>query len=281
MLPLLPLPIPWAALCWVTVSLCGLIALSPLLGQQVPRLMWLVLVLFYPSLYALKIAQWTPIQLTLVALSLWLYWRAAPFWAGLILPLAFVKPTTGLGLLLLMIVFCATDRAWWRGMIVGGLFWYGIPFLLQPDWPLQWVYTIRQYATPADRQFLVTLTSFPDGLLCFAAAAAVGLWCIWHRRRAGLACALLVLAMLVTPHRAQYDYPLFCLPLLFLPRRHLWVAMVAVGASWVLPLTFQLGWNSSLQLTLFMVAPSILACALAIEPATPFHPTRLAGKEER
>jgi hypothetical protein len=78
----------------------------------------------------------------------------------------------------------------------------------------------------------------------------------------GLGCALLVLAMLATPHRAQDDYPLFTLPLLFLPRRQRWLVAVAVGLSWAFPLTFELGWASSLQLTLFTVAPAILACAL-------------------
>jgi hypothetical protein len=33
--------------------------------------------------------------------------------------------------------------------------------------------------------------------------------------------------------------------------------------SWLMPLTFELGWASSLQLTLFLVAPAVLACALA------------------
>jgi len=52
-----------------------------------------------------------------------------------------------------------------------------------------------------------------------------------------------------------------------LPRRFSWLIAVAVGMSWLLPLTFELGWASSLQLTLFLVAPVILACALVEEVA--------------
>src|SRR5262245_23392661 len=265
LLPFLPFPVAWAAMLWVSVSVCGLVALGPLLGDG-PRWTWLVPLLFYPSLYALKITQWTPIQMALFGLSLWLYRRGAPFWAGVILPLTAVKPTTGLGLLLLASVLCAADLRWWRGAILGGLFWYGVPLLIQPDWPLRWLHSLQLYGDPAAQQYLLTLTDLADGLICFAAAAIVGLWCIWRRRMYGFACALLVLSVLVTPHRAQYDYPLLCVPLLFLPRRHLWLAVVAVVLSWLFPLTFELGWSSSLQLTLFTIAPSILACALACAP---------------
>lgn len=265
LLPFLPFPIAWAAMLWVSVSVCGLVALAPLLGDG-PRWTWLVPLLFYPSLYALKITQWTPIQMTLLALSLWLYRRGAPFWAGAIVPLTAAKPTTGLGLLLVAAALCAADWRWWRGAILGGLFWYGVPLLLQPDWPLRWLHSLQLYGDPAAQQYLLTLTDLADGLICFAAAALVGVWCIWRRRMYGFACALLVLSVLVTPHRAQYDYPLLCLPLLFLPRRHLWLAVVAVVLSWFFPLTFELGWSSSLQLTLFTIAPSILACALACAP---------------
>jgi Glycosyltransferase family 87 len=267
LLPFLPFPIAWAAMLWVSVSVCGLVALAPLLGDG-PRWTWLVPLLFYPSLYALKITQWPPLQMALLALSLWLYRRGAPFWAGVILPLTAAKPTTGLGLLLLAAALCAADRRWWRGALLGGLFWYGVPLLLQPDWPLRWLHSLQLYGDPASQQYLVTLIDLPDGMICFAAAALVGLWCIWRRRMYGFGCALLVLSILVTPHRAQYDYPLLCLPLLFLPRRHLWLAPVAVAMSWLFPLTFELGWGSSLQLTLFTIAPSILACALARAPGS-------------
>lgn len=265
LLPFLPFPIAWAAMLWVSVSICGLVALAPLLGDK-PRWVWLVPLLFYPSLYALKITQWTPIQLALLGLSLRLFRRGAPFWAGAILPLTTVKPTTGLSLLLLAAVLCAKDGRWWRGAILGSLFWYGVPLLIQPDWPLRWLHSLQLYGDPAAQQYLLTLTDLPDGMICFAATVLVGLWCIWHRRTYGFGCALLVLAVLVTPHRAQYDYALLCIPLLFLPRRHLWLAATTVVLSWLFPLTFELGWSNSLQLTLFTIAPSILACALARAP---------------
>ncbi|HEX9373908.1 MAG TPA: glycosyltransferase family 87 protein [Roseiflexaceae bacterium] len=265
LLPFLPFPIALAATLWVSVSIAGLVALAPLMGSQMPRWVWLAPLLFYPSLYALKITQWAPIQMALLACSLWLYRRGASFWAGFLLPLVTVKPTTGLPLLVLGVVMCAADRRWWTGAILGGLIWYGAPLLLQPDWPLRWLATLRDYADPVAGQFLVTLTDLPDGRLCAATAALIALWSIGRRRTPGLACALLVLSMLVTPHRAQYDYPLFYIPMLFLPRRHLWLAVAAVVLSWGLPLTFELGWNSSLQLTLFIVAPAILACALVAD----------------
>jgi hypothetical protein len=270
LLPFLPFPIAWAAMLWLSVSVCGLVALARLLGDG-PRWTWLIPLLFYPSLYALKLTQWAPLQMAVLGLSLWLFRRGAPFWAGAILPLAAVKPTTGLSLLLLAAALCAADRRWWQGAILGGLFWYGVPLLLQPDWPLRWLHSLQLYGDPAAQQYLLTLTDLPDGMICFVATILVGLWCIWRRRMYGFGCALLVLAMLVTPHRAQYDYPVLCIPLLFLPRRHLWLAIAAVVVSWLFPLTFELGWSSSLQLTLFIVAPSILACALAQAPRSIAH----------
>ena len=270
LLPFLPFPLAWAAMLWLSVSMCGLVAFAPLVGSS-PRWIWLVPVLFYPSLYALKLTQWAPLQMILLALSLWLFRRGAPFWAGVILPLTAVKPTTGLSLLLLGAALCAASLRWWYGAILGGLFWYGVPLLLQPDWPLRWLHSLQLYSDPAAQQYLLTLTDLPDGLICFAATALVGLWCIWRRRMYGFGCALLVLAMLITPHRAQYDYSLLCIPLLFLPGRQLWLAAVAVALSWLFPLTFELGWSSSLQLTLFTIAPSILACALAESPKSPMR----------
>jgi hypothetical protein len=262
MLPLLPLPLPWAAVLWVTISIGGLVALGPLLDSELPAWCWLAPLLFYPSLYALKIAQWAPLQMALLGLSLWLYRRGKPFSAGLILPLVAVKPPTGIALLLLALTLCGSKPRWWQGVLAGGLIWYGTPLLLQPDWPLRWIATISVYAAKSDQQYLVKLIDFPDGIICFIAAAAIAAWSAWRGRMLGLGCALLVLAMLATPHRAQYDYPLFTLPLLFLPRRHRWLLAVAVGLSWAFPLTFELGWARSLQLTVFTVAPAILACAL-------------------
>jgi len=265
LLPFLPLPIAWAATLWVSISICGLVALAPLLGDARPSWVWLAPLLFYPSLYALKIVQWAPIQMALLGVSLWLFRRHQPFWAGFLAPLVTVKPTTGLGLALLAVLFCGSNKRWWQGALLGGLFWYGTPLLLLPDWPWRWLQTLNRYADPAAGQFLVTLTDLPDGKLCAAAALLIVLWGLWRRQPVRLGCALLVLATLLTPHRAQYDYPVLCLPLLFLPRCFGWLIGLVVAASWLLPLTFELGWGSSLQLTLFLFAPAILACALVDE----------------
>jgi len=263
LLPFLPFPIAWAATLWVSVSICGLVALAPLLGDVQPSWIWLAPLLFYPSLYALKIVQWAPIQIVLLGLSLWLFRRHRPFWAGFLLPLVTVKPTTGLGLALFGIILVGNNKRWWQGLIAGGLLWYGSPFLLQPDWPIRWMYTLQTYADPAAGQHLVTLTDLPDGKLCAAAGGLIALWSIWRRRMTNLACAALVLAILTTPHRAQYDYPVLAVPLLFLPRRLSWLVAAAVGLSWWFPLTFEFGWASSLQITLFIIAPAIIVSALA------------------
>jgi hypothetical protein len=261
-LPLLALPLPLAATLWVSASICALVALGPLLDSSLPPWALLAPLLFYPSLYALLITQWAPLQMLLLAASLWLFRRGQPLWAGFLLPLVAVKPPTGIALLLFAAVLCARDRRWWLGALLGGVLWYGAPLLLMPDWPLRWLATMRQYANPSDQQHLLTLAYLPDGALCGLAALAIGAWQLWRRNALGAACALLILAMLLTPHRAQYDYPLFALPLLLLPRRHVWLAAAAVAASWLLPLTFELGWASSLQLSLFTVAPAIVASAL-------------------
>jgi hypothetical protein len=136
------------------------------LGDTRPSWIWLGPLLFYPSLYALKIVQWAPIQMALLGLCLWLFRRHQPFWSGILVPLVTVKPTTGLGLALLAALLCGSNKRWWQGAVLGGLFWYGTPFLLQPDWPWRWIHTLQTYADPAAGQFLVTLTDLPDGKLC-------------------------------------------------------------------------------------------------------------------
>jgi hypothetical protein len=261
-LPLLPLPVLGAALAWLTASIAGLIAVAPLLGFKLTPWRAGAALLFYPTLFALLFTQWAPLQMLLLAASLWLFRRGQPLWAGYLLPLVAVTPTTGIALLLFGAVLCARERRWWLGALLGGALWYGAPLLLMPDWPLRWLATVRQYASASDQQHLLTLAYLPDGALCCLAALTVGAWQLWRRNPLGVACALLVLAMLLTPHRAHYDYPLFGLPLLLLPRRHAWAAIAAVAVSWLFPLTFELGWASSLQLSLFTVAPAIVASAL-------------------
>jgi hypothetical protein len=265
-LPLLALPLPLAATLWVSASIGGLIVLGPLLEGRLPHWALLAPLLFYPSLYALLITQWAPLQMALLAVSLWLFRRGWPLWAGFLLPLVAVKPPTGIPLLLFAAILCARERRWWLGGIAGGVFWYGAPLLLMPDWPLRWLATLRLYASDSDQQHLLTLAYLPDGALCCLGALAIGAWQLRRRNALGVASALLILAALLTPHRAHYDFPLFALPLVFLPRRHWWLAGVAVAVSWLFPLTYSLGWASSLQLTLFTVAPALLACALAERP---------------
>lgn len=266
LLPFLPFPIAWAATLWVSVSICGLVTLAPLLGDAQPNWIWLAPLLFYPSLYALKVVQWAPIQMALLGVSLWLFRRDHPFMAGILAPLVTVKPTTGLGLALLAMLLCGSNKRWWQGIVLGGVFWYATPLLLQPDWPWRWLHTLQTYADPAAGQFLITLTDLPDGKICAAVAGVIALWSIRRRRVVQLACAMLILATLATPHRAQYDYPVLCLPLLFLPRRFGWLIALTVCMSWLFPLTYELGWASSLQLTLFLVAPSLLICVFVEEP---------------
>jgi hypothetical protein len=266
--PFAALPIDWAALAWIGISAMSLLITAPLLGIARPRWIWFVPLLFYPSLYALKITQWAPAQMALLALSLYLYRRGGSFWAGFLVPLTAVKPTTGLGLLVFAAVFCARDWRWWRGVVAGGMWWYGLPLLVMPDWPLRWLDTLRVYGSAAEGQGLVSLIALPDGKLCAAAGVLIALWSLWRGRALNLACALLILAMLVTPHRAQADYPVFCIPLLFLPRRHFWLVATALALSWLFPLTFELGWQNSLQLTLMLAAPATLACALVEASST-------------
>ena len=53
--------------------------------------------------------------------------------------------------------------------------------------------------------------------------------------------------------------------MLFLPKRWRWLAPLTIAMSWLFPLTFELEWANSLQLTLLLVAPVVLACALATD----------------
>jgi len=262
-LPLLPLPDSLAAVLWVSVSIGGLASLHFLYGTGAPRWAWLLPVLYYPTLYSLLITQWAAMLMIVLAVSVWLDRRGQPLWAGFILPLAAVKPTVGAGLLLMGAVLCARDRRWWLGLALGGLFWYGLPLLIMPDWPVRWLTTLRSFQSNYAAGLLLTLTDLRAGQALFAAAALIAAWCLWRRRLNGLGCALVVLVLLATPHRAHYDFPPFWMPMLFLPARWRWLAPAAVASSWLFPLTFELGWSSSLQLTLFIVFPAVLACALA------------------
>jgi hypothetical protein len=268
LLPFLPFPVAVAATLWLSLSIACLVAAAPLAARQPQGWIWLAPLLFYPSLYALLILQWAPVQIGLLALSLWLLHKERPFWAGFVLPLVAIKPTTGIALLLLALTLSWRERRWWLGGVAGTALWYGSTFLLMPDWPARMARSIEVYASPGARQHLVTLASLPDGLALALIAGAIAAWQLWRRNPLGVGCALLVLAMLLTPHRAHYDYPLFCLPLIFLPRRHWWLAASAVAVSWLFPLTYALGWANSLQLTLLTIAPALAACAL-VERAAP------------
>lgn len=264
-LPLLPLPDSLAAVVWVSLSLWGLLSLHTLLGTGAPRWMWLLPLLYYPTLYSLLITQWAIMLMIVLALSLWLFRRGAPFWAGFILPLTAVKPTVGVGMLLMGVLFCAHARRWWLGLLAGGALWYGAPLLLMPDWPVRWLTTLRSYEANYASGLFLTLTDLPDGKLLFALTALIGLWGLWTRRLTAAGCALVLLVLFATPHRAHYDYPPFWLPLLFLPAGFRWLAPLTVVLSWIFPLTFYAGWNHSFQLTLLLAAPAVLACALATE----------------
>jgi hypothetical protein len=262
-LPLLPLPDSLAAVLWVSLSIAGLASLAFFFETGAPRWTWLLPVLYYPTLYSLLITQWAAMLMIVLAVSVWLFRRGHPLWAGFILPLAAVKPTVGTGLLLMGAVLCARDRRWWAGMVLGGLCWYGLPLLIMPDWPVHWLTTLRSFQSNYASGLFLTLTDLRDGQVLFAATALIGVWCLWRRRLNGLGSALVLLVLLATPHRAHYDFPPFWMPMLFLPARWRWLALVAVASSWLFPLTFELGWSNSLQLTLFIVLPSVVACALA------------------
>jgi hypothetical protein len=264
-LPLLPLPDSLAAVVWVSLSMWGLLSLHYLFDRDVPRWFWLLPLLYYPTLYSLLITQWAAMLMTILALSVWLFRHERPFLAGFILPLAAVKPTVGTGLLLMGMVLCARDRRWWMGMALGGLCWYGLPLALMPDWPIRWLTTLRSFQANYASGLFLTLTDLNDGKILFAATAAIGAWCLWRRRLNGLGCALVVLVLLATPHRAHYDFPPLWMPMLFLPKRWRWLAPMAVAMSWLFPITYELGWASSFQLTLLLVAPVVLACALATD----------------
>jgi hypothetical protein len=264
-LPLLPLPDSLAAVVWVSLSMWGLLSLNYLFETETPRWFWLLPLLYYPTLYSLLITQWASMLMTILALSIWLFRHERPFWAGFILPLTAVKPTVGAGLLLMGMVLCARDRRWWMGLALGGLCWYGLPLVLMPDWPIRWFTTLRSFQSNYASGLFLTLTDLLDGKILFVATAVIGVWCFWQRRLNGLGCALIVLVLLATPHRAHYDFPPFWIPMLFLPKRWRWLALLTVAMSWLFPLTYELGWANSLQLTLLLVAPVVLACALVTD----------------
>jgi hypothetical protein len=177
LLPMLPLPQAYALALWVTASLGCLVFLAPLLGSTLPRRLWFLPMVYYPSTYTLTNPQWAPVLLGLLGASIYLFRSGKPLWAGLLVPFMVVKPTVGLGLGLFALLWCGHDRRWWIGCVIGGLIGYVLPFLIQPDWPMRWLASVRRYADPADRQYLVTLTALWDGKLC-AAIALGSLECI-------------------------------------------------------------------------------------------------------
>lgn len=265
-LPLLPLPIPLAAAIWLTLSIAALIAFFPLSGSQLTRWTWVLPLLYYPSVFALKFTQWAPIQMGLFACSLWLFRKKHAFWAGFLLPLAIVKPTTGLGLALFALIVCWENRKWWLGGITGTLIWGGIPFLLRPDWIQRWNNTLNTYGSQAEKQNLLALTATSGGMIIAVCVCALGIWFLLKRQRYGFACAVLILAMLATPHRAQYDYPLFIIPLAFLPKRYAWLGGAAIAGSWLFPIAFELGWQSIFPMLLFLIIPTVVCCAFVTDP---------------
>jgi hypothetical protein len=271
LVPLALLPLPVASTIWGVMSVAALAAL-PFVAVERPQ-PWMLLApfLFFPFWAAMEQAQFGPILLGIMLLSLHAYRTGRMRLAGFVLPLLFLKPQIGLTLFLALAAFVALrgmDRRWWEGFALGLVIWWGSSLLFEPTWPIAWLRQLQYYAGE-DLNSVVAQT-IPGALLLIAGGAvtAVGM----RRRDAAiLLTGLMLIGMLVLPMRSVYNQTVFLLPIMMLADRRPRAAVAAIVASWsIFPLLF-FGINQTSATAMALYAPLAILALATLRDTTAKH----------
>ncbi len=269
-LPLAVLPLPVASTIWGLISLIAVLALPWVtLKRPVPAIALLPFA-YFPFWAAMEMAQWAPMLLAFVVLSLYWHDQGRMRLAAAMLPGLMLKPQLGLPLACAVVCYQlmrGVNRQWWEGIAIGMALWWGTSLLVAPTWPLGWLRQLQYYTNEGLNE--VKAYSWAGALATPLAAALA--WLGWRRRQPALVLTgVLVLGMLVLPMRSFYNQTLFLLPLILLAKP--WPRLALFGAilSWGL---FALAFvhveiNSAVVLTLYL-PPLVLGLLALRHPPEP------------
>jgi hypothetical protein len=257
--PLSPLPDLTAAGAWTILGMFGCQLLARQLLPNASKPLRYSFLLFAPFWMAWYVVQWSPMLLSIVALSLWLHHQRRPIGAGIVVPLLAAKPQVGLSLACGLVAYYALQRAWrtFEGMAIGAVAWSALTFLLYPGWVQRFLASIGDYERyyPA---LALPWVGLPLVILLIYQSYAT-----WRRNDALLVLACLTLAALfVLPQRADYDNTIAWVPLVaLLVSRHARLGWLCVGLAAValgLYLADVLSGASSAALTLYPIAAAVI-----------------------
>lgn len=224
MIPLSLLPASIAASVWVAILLSGI-----LLALRLSKLpLWWAFSM--PILDGIRIEQYTILVIIFQILALWAWRERRPWMLALCCALILTKPNQGLFFVIALVLLA---RNWRQQIIVNALIWGG-SFLLDPNWPLEWLPTLDRYREITHQPILWGLALFAIPLL-------------FIRDWPG---AAIVLQFLVLPFPTMSTYAAGAVPLTVLDdRRSKWLTVSSY--CWIFPaLLLGPAWATALTILL-------------------------------
>jgi hypothetical protein len=271
-LPFAALPLPWASTVWGLVSLAAITALPWVVAERPTMLAAGLPFVYFPFWAAMEQAQWAPMMLAFVLLSLRWHRTGRMRLAGGVLPLLLLKPQLGLPIGAAVLAYQwmrGLDRRWLEGVVLGCLLIWGTSLLVAPGWPIAWLRQLQYYSDEG-------LNSVKMYSITGAVVLALSLlltFVAWRRGDAALVMlGVLLLGLLVLPMRSFYNQTLLLLPLAFLAARRPRAAFAVALASWVLFVLVFSGLDTDNAAVIALYAPPLLVGLLELRwPAARAH----------
>lgn len=126
-----------AGTIWLGLLTFGLLLALCLVGSR----FWPALVLYFPLADGLRLEQYTIFIVIMQLFALYAYRRGHSWLLAICCALAVTKPTQGLFFALAMFLL---TRDWRRFTLSMGFIW-GLSFLVDPHWLVEWLMAIKQY----------------------------------------------------------------------------------------------------------------------------------------
>lgn len=267
-LPLALMPLPVASTIWGLCSIAALVAL-PFIVCPKPRA-WMILppFMFFSFWAAMEQAQFGPILLGIMLISIVAQQAGRLRLAGAVLPLLMVKPQIGLTLFLAIAALTyirGIDRRWFEGVALGCLIWWGTSLLIKPDWPIGFLNQLRYYA---GEDLNSVLAQTPSGAILTVLASFLAFLAWRQRDQPGLVASIMLLGMLVFPMRSVYNQVVFLLPLILYIDRYPRLVTIAIAASWsvIFLLPLKVPSLDVIVLSLYLPLAALVTWDLIIKP---------------
>lgn len=255
-LPLLWMEYDWAQAAWMALNLVNVLTATFLVFPRTPRWMLCFTPLFYNVLYGAGMGNFS-LMISLVLFVFFGYfmirrerYAAAQVALGFMLAWSTAKPQSIWLFLIFAVLFSYRERLWLllRTFAVSATMLALLPFLLQPDWPFEWVSIIKIYAdyTTQNRGIIALMALFSSGPFAAAAintaflvAAAVLLPTAalliyqWWRGRVSdfpVLCGLAAITYLLLPNNSSADQMFLLMPFVLWC---LWRGAELAAARWI------------------------------------------------